>query len=80
MAQSILLRRSLVKTFTYRILIMCLDFTTIYILTGTTKVAIGFMIVSNIYTTIAYFLDELFWVKIKWGIERKIPNINLKNE
>jgi uncharacterized membrane protein len=76
----ILLRRSLVKTFTYRILIMCLDFTTIYILTGTTKVAIGFMIVSNLYTTIAYFFHELFWAKVKWGIEKKIPNINLKKE
>jgi len=30
-------------------------------------VAFGFMIVSNIYTTLAYFFHERIWGKIKWG-------------
>ena len=62
-------RRSLVKAVTYRILIMILDFATIYALTGTVRVAIGFMIASNIYTTIAYWAHERAWARIGWGIE-----------
>jgi adenylylsulfate kinase len=59
--------RSLVKTISYRIIILILDFVSIYLFTGKIKVALGFMIVSNIYTTIGYFLHERIWSKIKWG-------------
>ena len=68
MPRTVLLRRSLIKAVTYRILIMCLDFVTIYAFTGMVRVAIGFMIVSNIYTTVAYILHERLWARIKWGI------------
>jgi uncharacterized membrane protein len=61
------LKRSLVKTISYRAVILVLDFTSIYLFTGQTKVALGFMIVSNVYTTIGYFLHERIWGKIKWG-------------
>lgn len=61
-------RRSAVKAVTYRVLIMCLDFVTIYLLTGTYRTALGFMVVSNIYTSIAYLLHERFWARIKWGL------------
>jgi uncharacterized membrane protein len=61
------LSRTIVKTVTYRLFILLLDFTTIFLLTHKTKVALGFMIVSNIYTTIGYFLHEQIWDKIKWG-------------
>ena len=69
----ILLRRSIVKATTYRVLIMCLDFATIYILTGTPRVAIGFMIVSNIYTTVAYLGHERLWARVTWGIDQRPP-------
>ena len=61
------IRRSIVKTISYRAVILILDFTAIYLFTGKVKVAIGFMIVSNIYTTIGYFIHERIWDKIKWG-------------
>jgi len=61
------LRRTVVKTISYRISIVILDFVAIYLFTGQIKVAIGFMIVSNIYTTVGYFLHERIWDKIKWG-------------
>ena len=61
------LKRSLVKTFTYRVIILILDFTTIYLFTGKLKVALGFTIVSNIYTTVTYFFHERIWDKVKWG-------------
>ena len=68
MSRTVLLRRSVVKAVTYRVLIMCLDFATIYVFTGAMRVAIGFMIVSNVYTTLAYLLHERLWAKLKWGI------------
>ena len=63
------LKRSLVKSISYRIIIIILDFTTIYIFTGKVKVALGFMLISNVYTTIAYFFHERIWEKITWGKE-----------
>jgi len=62
-------RRSLAKAVTYRILIMCLDFATIYAFTGAMRVAVGFMIASNLYTTIGYFLHERAWARITWGLD-----------
>ncbi len=66
------MKRSVVKTVFYRILIIILDFTTVYIFTGQVKVAFGFMLVSNIYTSIAYFLYDRIWGKIKWGMKTPI--------
>ena len=61
------LPRSIVKTVSYRLTILILDFTVIYLFTGQLKIAVGFMLVSNIYTTVGYFLHERIWDKIKWG-------------
>jgi len=61
------LRRSIVKTVGYRLVILTLDFLFIYLFTGQLKVAVGFMIVSNVYTTVGYFFYERIWDKIKWG-------------
>ena len=72
MPRTVLVRRSVVKAVTYRILIMCLDFATIYLFTGALRVAIGFMIVSNIYTTIAYLVHERMWARLKWGIDDRL--------
>ncbi len=64
-------RRSLTKAITYRVVIMTLDFITIYIFTGAVHVAVGFMIVSNVYTSIAYVFHERIWAKIQWGVDEK---------
>ena len=61
------LHRSIVKAVSYRVVILILDFAAIYLFTGKIKIALGFMIVSNIYTTLGYFLHERIWDKIKWG-------------
>jgi len=61
------IRRSVVKTVSYRLIILILDFTSIYLFTGKVKVAVGFMIVSNVYTTLVYYFHERVWNKIKWG-------------
>jgi uncharacterized membrane protein len=63
-------KRSIVKALTYRVFIVCLDFVVIYLLTGKATVAAGFMVVSNIYTTVGYILHERMWARIGWGIEK----------
>jgi len=60
-------KRSIVKSVGYRLIIIILDFTTVYIFTHKIEMAVGFMLISNIYTTIVYFLHERIWDKIKWG-------------
>lgn len=60
-------KRSIVKSIGYRIIIITLDFITVYILTRKINIAIGFMLLSNTYTTIVYFLYERLWTRIKWG-------------
>jgi len=59
--------RSLTKAITYRIAILILDFTSVYLLTGRIDVALGFMLISNIYTSTAYYFHERIWNRIKWG-------------
>ena len=61
-------KRSIVKAITYRGVIVCLDFLVIYLLTGQVRTAAGFMIISNIYTTVAYFFHERLWARIRWGL------------
>jgi uncharacterized membrane protein len=61
------LARSLVKTLSYRAFVLILDFSTIYFFTHKLSVAVGFTVVSNVYTTVAYLLHERVWDKVKWG-------------
>ena len=61
-------KRSIVKAITYRSVIIILDFLVVYLLTHKIETAAGFMIISNIYTTVAYFLHERIWSGIKWGL------------
>jgi len=65
------LKRSIVKTVSYRLVILLLDFGSIYLFTRQLKIAVGFMVISNVYTTIGYFLHERIWEKIRWG--RSVP-------
>jgi len=60
-AESCKRKRSVVKAVTYRGIIVCPDFLVIYLLTGKAMTAAAFMIVINIYTTVAYFLHQRVW-------------------
>jgi len=53
--------------------ILILDFVSIYLFTGKIKVAFGFMIVSNIYTTLAYFFHErIYCASIPYLLEQSL--------
>jgi uncharacterized membrane protein len=62
-------RRSVTKAMTYRVLIVSIDFIVIYLFTGAVRIALGFMIASNIYTTLGYLLHERIWARFNWGID-----------
>ena len=69
MTRTVSAYRSVTKTITYRILIMSFDFLTTYPFTGAVRIAVGFMIASNVYTTLGYLIHERIWARISWGIE-----------
>jgi adenylylsulfate kinase len=64
----------MVKAITYRVVIIVLDFSVIYFLTGRGDLA-GFIVISDMYTTVAYFVHERIWNKTQWGAERIKRNL-----
>lgn len=64
----VLVRRSVVKAVSYRLVIMSMDFLTIYLFTGAARIAIGFMVASNVYTSVAYLAHERLWSRVRWGV------------
>lgn len=61
------LRRSVVKAISYRVIVVVADFAVVYLFTGRVEIAIGFVVVSNIYTTVLYLVHERFWDRVSWG-------------
>lgn len=60
-------RRSLAKSFTFRILVILSDLTVIYFITHRADVTIGLTIMTNLFSTLLYFLHERVWSRISWG-------------
>jgi adenylylsulfate kinase len=58
-----------VKAITYRVVIARGGVLVVYLLTGQLKMAVGFMIVSNLYTTVGDLLHERIWACIRWGTQ-----------
>ena len=59
--------RSALKAASYRVLVVTLDFSVLYLFTRRLSVALGFTAASNVYTTIAYLVHERVWDRITWG-------------
>jgi adenylylsulfate kinase len=64
-------KRSITKAVTYRLIIIALDVTAVFLFTGRLDIAVGFMIVSNVYVSIAYYLHERLWNKTNWGKKKE---------
>lgn len=71
-------KRSILKAFTFRVLIIIIDGIAIYLITKRLDLTIGITALSNFYRTIIYYTHERLWNKIAWGkqstIETKTPN------
>ena len=61
------LTRSLVKAVSYRVIVVVADFAAVYLFTGRAEIALGFVLVSNLYTTVLYLFHERFWDRVTWG-------------
>ena len=61
------LSRSVVKAISYRIIVVIADFAAVYFFTGRAEIALGFVLVSNVYTSVLYLAHERFWDRIAWG-------------
>jgi adenylylsulfate kinase len=59
--------RSVAKAISYRVVVVVADFAAVYLFTGRVEIALGFVVVSNVYTSVLYFLHERFWDRIAWG-------------
>lgn len=59
--------RSVAKAVTYRVLIMTADGLFVYFVTHSQSLALTFVIVSNLYTTLLYLVHERVWDRISWG-------------
>ncbi len=60
-------KRSLVKTITYRLLIITSTFIITFIITGELALTLGITIVANTMNTILYYVHERIWNRIHWG-------------
>lgn len=59
--------RTLVKTITYRIIIIISIFTVTYITTGEIADALAITSITAITGTVIYYLHERIWNNIHWG-------------
>ena len=60
-------RRSLAKTLTYRIVTVLIDIAIIYPLTKRADVTISVVILTNVASSLLYFIHERTWNIVKWG-------------
>lgn len=65
------IKRSATKSATFRILILISDTIIIYAITGRYDQTIWLVILTNLASTLVYFLHERVWNFIKWG-RRKV--------
>ena len=59
--------RSLIKSLSFRCLVVTSDFVVIFLLTHRYDLTIGVVIISNLSSTMLYFLHERIWNGIAWG-------------
>lgn len=59
--------RSVIKALTFRAIILFTDSIVVYLLTKKLDLAVGFVILSNLVSTIVYFFHERAWNHIHWG-------------
>ena len=59
--------RSLVKSITFRLVVITSDVTIIYLLTRRIDITAGIVILTNLSSTVLYFVHERVWALTNWG-------------
>ncbi|MGD9130918.1 MAG: DUF2061 domain-containing protein [Candidatus Bathyarchaeota archaeon] len=63
-------KRSIVKSFTWRIICIVISIVTAYFLTGELEVSVAIGTVYNAITMILYYFHERFWNMLNWGKQK----------
>jgi uncharacterized membrane protein len=60
-------KRSLIKSITFRAVVIISDFVVITLITHRYDLAIGLIVATNAASATLYYIHERVWNKIKWG-------------
>lgn len=60
-------KRSVAKSITFRILVIISDTIITYALTHKVEIVIGFVLFTNIASTVLYYAHERVWSAADWG-------------
>ena len=60
-------KRSLAKSFTWRIVAILVSFVVAFVMTGSVVLAASFSFLANLINFILYYVHERVWLKINWG-------------
>lgn len=67
MKSNVAVKRSLVKSMTFRTLVLVADVVVIYLVTRRWDTTVGLTVATNAASTILYYLHERVWNRIQWG-------------
>lgn len=65
------IKRSAVKALTFRITIIVADTVITFALTHRYDITIGFVVFTNLASTLLYYFHERIWANINWGRTKK---------
>jgi uncharacterized membrane protein len=65
------IKRSVVKATTFRIVVVIADTLIVLALTHRYDLALGFVILTNVASTLLYYFHERVWAHIHWGSTQK---------
>ena len=68
-------KRSLVKTITFRIIVVCFDFMVISQFVDGTEKTLWLTLLSNLIRLVLYFIHERFWNRIQHGRNLNIEKL-----
>ena len=70
-----LVKRSVAKSITFRLLVIAADTVVVYLLTHRYDTTLGVIVFTNFASTILYFIHERIWTKINWGKVKQMVDI-----
>lgn len=65
------IKRSLAKSITFRVAVIIADFIVVSAITHRYDIAVAVIVVTNIASTVLYYVHERIWNRITWGKEKK---------
>jgi uncharacterized membrane protein len=65
------IKRSVVKATTFRVVVIIADTLIVLALTHRYDLALGFVILTNVASTLLYYFHERVWAHIHWGRMQK---------